>query len=206
MSRSAAKPAGNVASGLASRARTLDSYVARIERLTSDGKLAQRDATLTYAGAFLAFYVELEVTIEQLFMGILMGRFSSSPSVRALVRIESESVAKSLVGINRPYVDWLPFDETVRRARSFLSGGRPFTQLDQSDRDAFDDARIIRNAIAHGGRQALNKFERRLVTSSLPPGQRRPAGYLRGLHAPDQTRFNYVLASCVLAVTNLCAS
>jgi len=201
-----AKPASSLAEALHSHARGLDRYLDRLEGELRAGRLSRRDVTRAYGGAFLSFYVRLEDSVEALFMGLLMGRLTVSRSgVRPLVQINSELVARNVVRGGRPFVDWLPITSTKERAKAFLSGGRPFALMTPSDVEALEDARIIRNAIAHSGSHAAEKFRSRFTSGRpLPPDQISPAGYLRGMHTLNQTRFNYVIAECVLAIRSLC--
>ena len=52
----------------------------------------------------------------------------------------------------------------------------------------------------------MRVFRSNLVDGKgLPPPQRMPAGYLRGQHAPDQTRLEYFMAQGANALGRLCA-
>lgn len=201
-----ARAASRIVDSLHSHAQSLDRFLQRMEGLSQERRLPQRDVTLAYGGAFLSFYVRLEGSIEELFMGILMRRVTvSSSRVRPLVEISSEVVARDVVRAGRPHVAWLPYDHTKARAHAFLSGGRPFASLSATDIQALENARIIRNAVAHAGSSAADQFKRQFTAGKpLPPAQLTPPGYLRGIHAPGQTRFNYTLAECLLVMGNLC--
>lgn len=196
-----------VLNDVAARARELNRYLGRVEKLHVEGRLSDRDVRRAYAGAFLAFYAYLERSIERLFLGTLMGRYEHrSLSVRPLVSIKSEHVARLAVQGGRDYADWLPWDHTVRRAAAFLSAGRPFSELSKTHQNAFQRLGILRNAIAHESKSSQKRFRRELIAgASLPASQLTPAGYLRGQHAPGQTRFAHHLADAVVAFSDLCS-
>jgi len=93
----------------------------------------------------------------------------------------------------------------VKRAKAFLSGGRPFTDLSKPDRNFLDSLTVLRNALAHESSHAVALFRQEFTLGkALPPQQERPAGYLRGQHASGQTRFNYLLGRTVLVMRTLC--
>jgi len=199
------RPATNVVAGLAANARGLSQYLGRVERLSAARQLPVVDVHRAYAGALLWYYVGLERTIQEVFMGLLMGRLTvSRPSVRSLVTIRSESVAREVVRGNRPFVDWLPYSLTQQRAEAFFSRGEPFCALTAQEIQRLEDIRVIRNALAHGGEHAITQFQRRFTIGlPLPPDQRRPAGYLRGQHGVGQTRFAHLLAQSLLVVNSI---
>jgi hypothetical protein len=200
-----ARAASTIADELGARARGLNQYVARMERLFVARELRQADVHRAYAGALLTFYVDLEASIESVFMGLLMGRLNvSAAGFQALVVIRSDVVARKVIRGDRGYVDWLPYGHTRDRAAAFFSRGEPFGSLTSVDAQPLENVRLVRNALAHGSDQAMRAFRKRFVDGrGLPAEQRRPAGYLRGQHAIGQTRFEFLLADAVLAVRTL---
>lgn len=201
------KPAAGIAKDVASRARGLDLYLRRMERLHKDGAISTRDVERAYAGGFLEFQAYVERSIEHLFLGLLRGRLkSSNRSVRPLISVDSDSVASAVVTGERAYVDWLPYERyALRRAKSFFSSGKPFSALVKSDIEAFEDVSVVRNALAHQSASALRKFRTTFIDGrSIPPSQHRPPAYLRGYHTVNQTRMNYMLSRVVATMNNLC--
>jgi hypothetical protein len=201
-----AKPARSaVASQFKGSARATEGYLRRLEGLNAAGVLSDRDVTRAYEGAFLSYYTDLERHIERLFLGLVMGRFVVSPSSSSLVQIQSEVVARKVVGGGRRYTSWLPIRYTEDRAEVFLSRGAPFDRLISVDHDALERMRLIRNAVAHKSHGAMVQFNKNLIEGkSIPPKQRTPAGYLRGQHAPGQTRLSYLMAQGVAALDRIC--
>jgi len=122
-------------------------YLNKMEALHASGNVSGIDVERAYGGGFLEFHAFVENSIESLFLGLLRGRLKSSDSsVRPLVRIDSDQIARRLVQAGRPYVDWMPYKEqTKRRSKYFFSSGKPFTNLDDNDLEAFRHAALIRN-------------------------------------------------------------
>jgi len=196
-----------VADDVASRARGLDLFVKRMERLRSEGKLSTSDVERAYAGCFLKFHAFSERAIEKLFLGLLTGRLASSDrSVRSLVAVKSDAVAHAVVTGERAYVDWLPYNRfTLGRAKAFFASGKPFTDMNKTDIDAFEEASMIRNALGHQRSSAIRKFREKFIKGrSISPSQVRPSAYLRGSHTLGQTRMNYFFSRVVVAMHKLC--
>jgi len=200
-----ARPASQIADGLARQVAGLSRYISRVELEVRRGGLTKGDVHRAYAGAFVYFYLHLEGTIEGLFMGFLMNRLSLSRGrVRPLVVIRSEAVARNVVRGDRPFVDWLPYKRTLDRATGLLSQGGPFTGLTPAQVQILERDRVIRNAIAHAEGHAMRQFQKVCVTGlALPPDQRRPPGFLRGQHSVGQTRFDYQIAQSVAVIRQL---
>lgn len=200
--------ASAIATEVASRARGLDLFLRRIERLHAERRLPAQDVERAYAGALLEFHAYTERAVERLFVGLLRGRLKSAkPSVRPLVTVQSDATAYAIVSGDRSYVDWLPYRRfTTRRAEAFFASGRPFTDLDKSDVAVLEESAVVRNAIAHQSSSALRQFREKLVQGkALPPNQQRPAGYLRGTHTIGQTRMNHLLSRVVQVMSKLSA-
>jgi hypothetical protein len=147
----------------------------------------------------------LEQSLARLFIGLVNERLKAS-GVVVRVRIGSPVVAREVILAGRRYVDWLPYELTKERAAAYLRGGLPFTRLSSVQEETFERMRIIRNAVARGGDHAMRVFVNRVTSgSALPPSQLIPAGYLRGQHSPNQSRFNYLLAQSATAINALCS-
>jgi hypothetical protein len=203
-----AAKAKTVADEVLARARGLNAYLGRIERLYSAGELSRTDVQRAYAGAFLTFHAFTERSLERLFLGAVMGRFEfAGQPVATLINVKSEVVLRQLVASGRKYADWLPYEsQTAARAPAFLASGRPFVSLAAGRKEAFLRQGWIRNAIAHESSYAIRQFRRHFVDGkALPPEQKSPQGYLRGQHSPGKTRFEFLVSDVVQSFTELCA-
>lgn len=137
----------------------------------------------------------LESFFEELFYLTVLGK-SDHSTARAKPRVEFKSRAvlnEFILGTNQ-YVDWLSFSEVETRAQVFLRKGRPFTELDQSLKSKIPHWRFTRNAIAHPGRYAKDKFRSKVIgNASLLKHEKTPAGFLRSNPQPNISRFQIIL-------------
>ena len=204
------KKCSHLADKLALRFRSLESTRKKIERLARRGGLTQRAVLTMYEGLFLSAHVAAELFLEELFVGLLpkdKGVESSRNDVMPRVEITAHSIARDLItGPSRQYVDWVPFDKTISLAKLFFRGGRPFSDLAKPHQDILKKSHYIRNAIAHKSAHGMRQFNNHVVgTVPLPPGERLPAGYLRGLYRtkPAETRFTNLLSQLLLCARDL---
>lgn len=201
-----ARPSSTVSDEVASRARGLSQYTRRLEGLYGERRIIEVDIRRVYAGAFISFYTYVERALERLFLGLLMGRLESADeSVRALVEIRSENVARAVVTGGHSYVDWIPFGYTRKRAQAFFSRGLPFTKLTKSERRAFDRISVLRNAIAHQSSHSKRRFREDFTEDkTIPSSQQSPGGYLRGQHTVGQSRLEFEFAQLLIVMRKLC--
>ena len=171
------KPANVVAAKVAREANATSRYLRRILDARVSGALMRNDVDRAFKGAYLDFYVLLEEQVEYLFYGLLMGRLTAT-GVRPKVQIRSEAVAKQLVLGGGRYVSWLPIRRTMDRADVYLASGFPFSRLDDDEQGTFIEMAHIRNAIAHSGAHASDKFRTKVIRSrpSSGPISERPLG------------------------------
>ena len=210
------RPSRTLAESLARRYRSLELTRQRIEKLVGDGEISLRAAEHMYEGLFLSTFTAFETFVEELFVGLLVsnaGLYSETADVVPRFTIRSHIVARDLViGAGRQYVDWLPSERTEERANVFFRGGRPFTLLRDPTMAnvlaVLGRGTIVRNAIAHKSRYSLHRFELNVIRgTALPPRERTPAGFLRGVGAgaPVETRYE-TYATGILTVARSLAS
>lgn len=173
----------------------LDYTRKKAEQLYLKAKLSRRDLHFVYEGLFLRAVTGFEAFLEELFLLVLSGK-SKYPKGTVKLRMEPPS-SQSLNTIllqGKKYLTWLPFDETVKRANIYMDGGGPF-KLGPSDKDSLSKITKIRNAIAHRSHHAMSEFSKDVVqATTLSPGEKNPAGFLRYPVTPGQTKFEvYVL-------------
>ena len=202
-----ARAASAIASDLTSRVRGQELFLRRIAAAHTAGHISGVDVDRAFAGAFMYCAIACERALEKLFIGLLVGELTSSVrAVKPLITVRSHQVATRIIRAERRYVDWLPYDnQTLKRAEAFFASGKPFSLLSSTGRDALEDMRVIRNALAHDSSSALRTFERRLtVGKSLPPSQTRPAPYLRGAHHGSLTRMDVITTQMLVAMREIC--
>lgn len=201
------RPSATLADKLANRLRAVESSRTRIETLTARGLIPRRAVLHMYEGLFLSSHVAFEGFLEELFFGLLVdgkGVVSSRSDIGPRIVIRSFNTARELLfPSRRPFIDWIPYDNTLELAFKYFKGGRPFSELTDAQKQHLQKCHTIRNVVAHESIDSKRKFERRVLGSTpLPPHEKTPAGYLRGLYrtTPAQTRFeNYMAQSLLIA-------
>ncbi len=111
--------------------------------------------------AFLRAFLAWEAFLEESFILYLLGqrpprgrapyRFAFPPNQRAAL--------EWVIPEGRDYAQWTHATHVSGRAERFFRDGRPFATVLRSYQNTLDEARFIRNAIAHQSRSARDKFE-----------------------------------------------
>ena len=202
------KPASDFVNTLVRHLRHIEKTRSKTERLFQKGDLVRRDLEVIYAGLYLEAIASFEDFIEELFIRLLAG-IVTHPSrfVVPKITFKSTVTCRKRVYDGRPYVNWLPYDRTQRRAQEFFQQGLPFTVLDKLDEEKMDRMLCIRNAIAHKSQYAHRKFNREVIDGLLLSSyEKKPVGYLRSYHAisPPQTRYELILFDMVQIARKLC--
>jgi hypothetical protein len=193
-----------------SHLNNLDRTRRKMETLLEKGVIVRRDIEQVYEGLFMSSITSLENWIEQLFLGLTVGRIKHhSSSVIPRVSFNSDRIARDITFGGRNYIDWFPYQKyTEKRARAFFRNGLPFTSLDNSDKRKLNILCTIRNAIAHKSTYSLSLFEKEVIGSiPLTPQKRKPAGYLRGIFriTPTQTRYENLITEMVAITKKICS-
>ena len=202
------RPANKIAQKLVAHLKALEWTRAKVERLFDpERRLVRRDVERVYEGLYLDAFTSFERSIEELFVALLTNRVAQT-GVVTRVNFRSSKVARDVIlGGNKKYVDWFPYDRTEERAKAFFRSGEPFTRLSNNDKKMIEELVIIRNAIAHRSRHSINRFEQKLIVGKglpLPPRERTPAGFLRSKIDPSTTRFQDYLAVIADIMRKLC--
>lgn len=202
------RPASNLAVAFIGHLKYLEKTRAKIEALAARGAVVRRDAEQVHVGLYLDAITSFEHLIEDLFIGLLVGRIRCASQVIApRVSFQSDRVARDIVFGGRNYVDWFPYGNAEQKARAFFRKGLPFTGLDRTDKTQLEQLLIVRNAIAHKSDHSKRMFEDKVLSSlTLMPRERTPAGFLRSVFriAPTQTRYEDLVATMAAVASKLC--
>lgn len=195
---------------LISHLNNLNKTRKKMEVLLKRGVIVRRDIEQVYEGLFMGSITSLENWLENLFIGLMVGRIKhNSPLVVPRVSFNSDLIAREVTFGGRSYLDWLPYGKyTTKRAKAFFRNGVPFTNLGNRDIKKLDILYTIRNAIAHKSHHSLRLFQEEIIGSNpISQQERNPAGYLRGIFriAPSQTRYENLITEMVLTVKKLCS-
>jgi hypothetical protein len=162
-----------------------------MEALYAQKKVKLVDVQSAYEALFLRAVTGFEAFLEARFISILTGAKKYPANKKVAVRMTApEKAAKAILFQGRPYLDWIPFDRTLKLADIYFEGGRPFRALDTNDMDTIQKITKIRHAIAHQSEHARRKFLDEVVGATpLRPAEKKPAGFLRYQVTPDQNKF-----------------
>ncbi len=198
--------------GFVSHLNNLEKTRRKMESLLLKKIVVRRDIEQVYEGLYMSSITSLENWIEDLFIGLLVGRLKHcSSSVTPRVSFKSDRVAREVIFSDRNYLDWLPYKYTEKRANAFFRNGMPFTCLNKPENKA-DLKKLeilfhIRNVIAHKSAYSKKKFENEVIGSSpVTQQERTPAGYLRGIFriTPTQTRYENLINEMASIAKKLC--
>lgn len=123
--------------------------------------------------AFLRAFLAWEGFVEESFLLYLMGQVP--PRGRAPRRYafppNYDAALKWVVPEGRDYAQWTHPQHVGARAERFFHGGRPFVPVLRHNQNVLEEARKIRNAIAHDSTGVREIFERLVRTKlgTLPP-------------------------------------
>ncbi len=167
----------------------------KMEELLVRGELDLDDIEQVYSGLYLDIFTSFEGLLENLFFGLLLGKFTSvSPDIVSKVSAQSSPAAHDILFIGKDYLEWLPYQNTLKRAEVCFENGIPFSRLDDGDKSKLQYYYWIRNAIAHTSDFAQQKFEDKVIRSQIvTPRERKPTGYLRGIfRSPSQRQYQTI--------------
>ena len=165
------------------------------EQLFSKKIIVRRDIEIIYAGLFLDVVTSFEGFIEDLFLKLLVDdSIHPSRSVKAKFNFNNITNSRTVVCSGKNYINWFPYDLTIKRAKIFFKSGKPFTNLELNDKKRLEEILYIRNALAHRSNYSIKVFKRNVI-SGLPLTSKETTvtGFLRSLYAsnPPQTRYEY---------------
>jgi hypothetical protein len=123
--------------------------------------------------AFLRAFLAWEMFVEHSFILYLSGQ--KPPRGRAPRRYafppNQETASRWVIPERRPYAEWTDPQDVLGRSERFFHHGRPFAPVLRSNVTMLQEAKVIRNAIAHMSQGARQKFENlvRQKLTTLPP-------------------------------------
>lgn len=191
------------------RLRSLDYTRKRMEELCLAGEITKRDLNSVYEALFIRAVTSFESFLEELFLGILEKRVRYKNPRKIVVKMIplSRPALVDVVFQQHKYLEWLPFDKTTDRADYYLIGGRPFSDLEQPDKDAIAKIVTIRNAIAHHSRHAAKQFKIKVIQSlPLLKGEKTPSGFLRSQVQQNVNRFEAYIGQLGRIAADLCSA
>jgi hypothetical protein len=161
----------------------------QVETLFANGGLKCTNCELIYESVFLNAIAHFEALLNELMQEFVCGAPSSRVGCYALINPRSRLVFRVILTGGRAYVDLMPFKDCVEIAKRFLNEGKPFSEVDESDRNILAQAVLVRNAIAHHSKSALERFQTGVNgVDLLSPNKRFPGAYLRRVYRAHPTQ------------------
>lgn len=202
------KPASAISEAFRKRLKLTEISRLKMESLFSSGAITEKDINLFYEGLFLRLVTSFEALLEELFLGLIVGKYATKPKSEPKILFKDNKTAiEIMVAGQKKYLDWLPYIHTKNRAEAFFRTEHPFLRLDESEKGNLTAALHIRHAIAHQSKYAKEEFERKVV-GSLPllPKEKTPAGYLRASFrtSPKQTHYENLMITLAGMADKLC--
>jgi hypothetical protein len=188
------------------RLQSIDLTRSKMDNLFKKRSIANRDIDAVYEALFLRAVTSFEVYLEDLFMLIMKNKtqYDKKRKVATRMNATSDDALMDILLQSKEYMGWLPFQHTVGRANIYLKEGRPFSELDDRNKNAIRSITVIRNAIAHKSTHATDQFKKHVIgTRSLLTKEKTPAGFLRSnaSAAPPRNQFqNFVGQMATIAV------
>lgn len=176
--------------------QSLENTRRKMESLLNNNNLDLNDIEKVYDGLYINLFTEFASLIEDLFFGLLKKKILS-PLTNVVVTISPSSgmIAQEILLIGKNYIDWLPYEKTIERAKIFFKDGIPFTLLNDGHKSNLKRYIYIRNALTHKSEYSLQQFNRHVIGSSnLTPREKTPTGFLRSIfrRKPNLTQYENV--------------
>ncbi len=179
----------------------------KVEGLFKDNEIVIRDIKLVYSGLYIDAITSLENFIETLFVGLLCDTVIHSSTILPILKFPSRKICLSFLSGDRAYTDWLPYSQTIKRAKKyFKNDGCPFNLLNSNDKNNLTDMTTLRNALAHNSQYSIKKFKDMISDLHLTPKESTPTGFLRSTistipHENRYERFILQMSSIALKIT-----
>ncbi len=158
----------------------LRSCCRRVDQLQKTGTLNIGDSDLLYESTFLNAIGLFEGVLEALLFEFVCGKASRKRGHYSLLKTRTHSDYRTILLKGRRYIDLLPYSELIDTVKMYLNDGKPFTEVEDDDRQILAQATLIRNAIAHRSTFALAKFRKDIRgVGSLPSNRQFPGPLLR---------------------------
>jgi hypothetical protein len=145
------------------RLRAIDRENQSRFRLAAPGarsaSLSNVQFSLLSEGVFSISFRQFERFLEEVFVLYAKGKRSpSGQRARPFIAPRSSDHALDLMQSAMTFLEWNSPDKVISRAELYLRDGAPVKNVITAHRTVFDDARIIRNHIAHDSRESLRRY------------------------------------------------
>ena len=186
-------------SKLAQKFKSMNFTRKRCEYLFRQSTIVQRDVNYIYSGLFIGLITSFELFLEEYFIGLLCGIYTTQ-NVHPIVIYPNKISCKNVLTGGKKYIDWLPYNTTITRAKIFFKNGKdPFSKISDHYKEILNDAYKIRNCLAHNSDHANSVFQNKVLIKHryITKDEKKPIGFLRGNHSssPPTTRYEFFTRS-----------
>lgn len=163
-------------------ARTVDNAVARIR----SGAQSDEEG-LVLQGTYLFGVRAFETFLENQIIHLCGAATSWGPKTidgrlmrfKRRIKESRPGRVRSLMLMGRNYADFLPIDETIKKATVFFMMGRPFSLLSSEHKELIRRSHVVRNLIAHESQHSIEQFRKVVLARySLRTDQQNAGGYI----------------------------
>lgn len=114
---------------------------------------------LLYEAIFLRLYRAYENLLENVFISYLTGEQTiGGIQVNSHVRPVNRDHARALVTSSQPFLDWTSPQLVIKRAEIYIIGGEPIRTAIAGSQSHLQQAKKIRNHIAHNSTESAKDF------------------------------------------------
>jgi hypothetical protein len=152
----------------------------RVDSMMSKGRITPTECDLIYESVFLTSIARFEGLLNDVMGEFVCGPPSNKTGYYVMISPRTRSAFREVLTGGRAYIDLMPYKECVDIARRFLHEGKPYSDIQDSDRSILAQAMFVRNAIAHRSDLAMKRFRKDVSgVDQLPLHRQFPGPYLR---------------------------
>lgn len=199
---------------LASRVRTLNTYIRRVQNCCQrvedqyrHGNLFTTDVELVYTSGFLASVSRWETFLMEALNEAVCGTAPKALGRRRNIMVTNRvRLSKVLLFPDKDYVSLTTVNQADAIFGLFLKDRGPFGAVSDPNRTYIQQAIWIRNAIAHSSEAARGVFQSKVPgVSALPRSRRTPGTFLRHVFrvSPSQRRLDLYCSAMLSAATEM---
>lgn len=136
--------------------------------------MLESERHLLYEAIFLRLFRAYENLLENVFLSYIVGEPTvAGVQVRSYLSASDKVHARAMVTSSQPFLDWTSPQVVVKRAETYIIGGEPIRTAITTSQSHLQQAKKIRNHIAHNSTESTKEFNgivlHFLLTAPLAP-------------------------------------
>lgn len=187
------------------RINNINSTRKKCEKLYEKHFINRDDIYLYYSGLYIEMITSVELYIERIFINLLCQNYVlRSSKCKPKLLVKSNRQARDIVLAGNKYIDWLPYDKTLKLADIYFQKGRPFSLVSKQDVRFLDFALCVRHSIAHKSKHSEKRLKQELEQRFvyLTDKEKHSIPFLRSMysHSPATTYYEYIMSNVIRVV------